>query len=178
MASEPFPPVDGTFVAHLQWVEEQLDKSIAISGIESGWFESFGAEEVEWTSDVSSRYTILGALLPRACTNGGQLVQSLVVRDVADWSESAQRIRAAWEAEGWMVSDVFSVERPNNPYFRADREDGAKLAFDANEEGLILKVESPCSTDATMSTKALKFEERDAYLQEMLGQAPGGGKAN
>lgn len=166
--SEPVSYVGGTLVDHLQWVEEEIDKAIAISGVEDGWFKSFTDEEIEWTADPRSRYEIFGSLLPRACGSGGQLVQNLVVRDAPEWAEIAGRMWAAWEAEGWVVTDVFSTERPDNPYFRADRDDGAVLSLNASAKGLILSVESPCSADATMSTGPLKLEERDAYLQEML----------
>lgn len=168
IVSEPETYVGGTLVEHLQWVEEELDKAIAVSGVKDGWFQSFSGEEIEWTDDPKSRYEIFGSLLPWTCGRGGQLVQDLVVRDVPAWAETAGRIRAAWEADGWVVSDIFSVERPDNPYFRADREDGAMLSLNANDEGLILSVESPCSGDPTMSTKTLRLEERDAYLEEML----------
>lgn len=168
IVSEPETYVGGTLVEHLQWVEEEIDKAIAVSGVKDGWFKSFSGEEIEWTDDPKSRYEIFGSLLPRACGKGGVLVQSLVIRDVPEWSVIAERMWAAWEADGWVVTDVFSVERPSNPVFRADREDGAVLSLNANDEGLILAVESPCSADATMSTGPLKLEERDAYLQEML----------
>lgn len=170
IVSDPDTYVGGTLVEHLKWVEEEIDKAIALSGVKDGWFKSFSGEEIEWTDDPKSRYEIFGSLLPRACGKGGVLVQNLVVRDVPEWSEAADRMRAGWEADGWVVTDVFSVERPTNPIFRADREDGAVLALDANDEGLILSVESPCSADATMSTGPLKLEERNAYLEEMLNR--------
>ena len=168
IVSEPTTYVGGTLVDHLQWVEEEIDKAIAVSGVKEGWFKSFSGEEIEWTDDPKSRYEIFGSLLPRACGSGGALVQNLVVRDVPKWAEIAERMRAAWEADGWVVMDVFSVDRPSNPYFRADREDGAVLALNASEKGMILSVESPCSGDPTMSTRTLRLEERDAYLKEML----------
>ena len=168
IVSEPTTYVGGTLVDHLQWVEEEIDKAIAVSSVKEGWFKSFSGEEIEWTDDPKSRYEIFGSLLPRACGSGGALVQNLVVRDVPKWAEIAERMRAAWEADGWVVTDIFSVDRPSNPYFRADREDGAVLALNASEKGMILSVESPCSGDPTMSTKSLDLEERDAYLKEML----------
>lgn len=166
--SEPTRLVGWTLVEHLQWVEVEIDKAIAVSGIKDGWFKSFSGEEIEWTDDPRSRYEIFGSLLPWACGNGGQLVQDLIIRDVPDWAEISDRMRAAWESEGWVVTSVFYPERPDNPFYRADRRDGAVLSLNSNAEGLILSVESPCSADATMSTGPLKLEERDAYLEEML----------
>ena len=168
IVSEPTTYVGGTLVEHLQWVEEEIDKAIAVSGVKDGWFKSFTDEEVEWTDGPRSRRKIFGSLLPRACGSGGVLVQNLVVRNVPEWAEIAERMRAAWEAEGWGVTDVSSVDLPSNPYFRADREDGAVLALNASEKGMILSVESPCSSDPTMSVTVSDRGERDAYLQEML----------
>ncbi|MEJ6488266.1 hypothetical protein PQI23_00830 [Leucobacter sp. USCH14] len=132
-----------------EWVGEQFDAAIDASGIENGWFKS--RRTLPWSNTPKDRDGVLGMLHPRDCSTGGRLIASLQNRsvEVNDPFAAAERVRTFWESEGWVVSDVLSYA--SDPYFRADREDGAVLAFRASTIGMSLEVETACSVHATVT---------------------------
>lgn len=156
-----------TLVEQLVWVEAQLDAAITASEITEGWVAPFGEFAVPWDASPQHRVDVLGSLLPQGCGLGGQLMQDLVVSDAPDPFGAAARVRAAWEAGGWSVSDVYGSAEPSMEYFRADREDGAVMSLDADDTGIILRVRSPCSAHRSVTNPTEDLSERDAFLEEI-----------
>ncbi|GAA1326225.1 hypothetical protein ACFSWE_12915 [Leucobacter albus] len=167
MISEPRRFTSMTFVEQLLWVESQLNEGIAAVGITEGWFVPFGADRVDWDGAPENRLTVLGSMIPKACGTGGRLNESALLLDAPDPLGAALRIRAAWEAEGWVVTDLYGPPTPEFTVFRADREDGAMMGFDGNPDGLILKAYAPCSVHSSLSSWHVDVEERDAFLDSI-----------
>lgn len=133
------------------WMEEELDRSTAGSGVPDGWYKHFESQQVPWDADPANRKIIIKSLLPRGCGMGGQLVELLLNEDVSDPFGVAERMRTFWESEGWTVTDIYPEPNPDEVYFRADREDGAGLSFRASERGLALMVLTSCSVNNTVT---------------------------
>ncbi|PRI10569.1 hypothetical protein [Leucobacter massiliensis] len=149
------PTTNMTLDEQRAWVAEQLDAAVEASGVAEGWFDIYW-HDVFWSADrPEDREMILNSLFPDDCGMGGQLITSLKNQTADDPLGAAARVRGFWESEGWTVSDVRSYG--GNPYFRADREDGAVLAFQASPEGMSMSVESACSVNNTVTNW-------DAYL--------------
>lgn len=170
LISEPNRFTHDTLVEQIRWVETQFDLAISASGVDAGWFQGFSGEIVGWDGDPQNLHVILGSMMPQRCGTGGQLAQDLIVRDVPEPFVAADRVRAAWEAQGWLVTDVFDDPRPENPVFTAKREDGAMLGFDASADGLILKAYTSCSIDSSVVYPTDDLSARDAFLEEVLAR--------
>lgn len=132
------------------WIGEQFDAIIAASGSSEGWFDTF-SDEVLWAEDREiDRYKVLGSLFPRACGTGGRLSEGLLNNSLEQPMAAARQVRATWESEGWIISDIRPYDEDSSVYFRADREDGAVLAFGATTERVWLEAATRCSAHATV----------------------------
>ena len=133
------------------WVEAQFDVGIAASGVPTGWYWG-SATKVPWSDNKEDRALALSSWFPRECGLGGRLVETVRIKgEIQDYSSIASKVRAQWESEGWTISDVRADAENRDPYFRADREDGAVLAFQASEAGMSLSVDSACSVNNTVT---------------------------
>ncbi|WP_153002136.1 hypothetical protein [Leucobacter chromiiresistens] len=146
-----------------EWVGEQFDIAIEASAVEDGWFKT--RRTLPWTDAPGDRDGILNMLYPRECSVGGRLVVSLQNRTADDPFAAAEKVRAFWESEGWTVSDIRSYE--SDPYFRADREDGAVLAFRASTGRMSLEIETSCSVHGTVTNWQYRDEEGNEFTQEL-----------
>ncbi|GAA2189985.1 hypothetical protein GCM10009786_25460 [Leucobacter alluvii] len=139
-----------------EWVGEQFDAAIAASGVAEGWYDIYN-NDVLWARDrPEDRARTLNSLFPRDCGSGGRLDESLKNLSADDPLAAAAAVRSFWESEGWAVSDIRSYE--SDPYFRADGEDGAQLAFQASKEGMSLEVATACSVNNTVTNWRLHSE--------------------
>ncbi len=163
----------GTLVEYILWIEEQTDHAIAVSGVGNNWLYPFGDGEEIWGGSAQRRYEILGSMLPLQCGDGGRIMSDVVAVDVTTPHAAAARVRAAWERDGWAVTDLFDPPGEGNLYFRADQADGAFLTLETTPDALILGVTSACSLDPTMSPRLEDLSERDAFLEHiMTGERP------
>ncbi|WP_336661232.1 hypothetical protein [Leucobacter sp. USHLN154] len=139
-----------------EWVGEQFDAAIAASGVAEGWYDIYD-KNVLWARDrPEDRTRTLNSLFPRDCGSGGRLDESLKNMSAEDPLAAAAAVHSFWESEGWAVSDIRSYE--SDPYFRADGEDGAQLAFQASKEGMSLEVATACSVNNTVTNWRLHSE--------------------
>ena len=140
-----------TMLEQRDWVEAQLEAGVAATGIRDGWFWG-SATAVPWSDDPGDRELILESWLPHECGLGGRLMETVRIRTaIEDPARTAQLVRALWESEGWDVTDVWSDPVADEPHFRADREDGAFLGFQANREVMSLSAYSACSVNNTVT---------------------------
>lgn len=135
------------------WVGEQFDAAILASEVPDGWRHS-SSSEVRWADDYpEDRAKTLNSLLPRGCDGtAGRLDVTLINNDAPDPFAVAERVRVFWESEGWTVADIRDYAPEGDPYFRADREDGAFLSLEAQEGGVALSVRSACSSHNTVTS--------------------------
>lgn len=154
-----------------EWVGEQFDLAIDASGVEEGWFDIYDDSVVWAPQHPEHRERILQSSLPRKCGSGGRLVESLKNRGAEDPFEAVDRVRAFWESEGWAVSNIRSYE--SDPYFRADREDGAVLAFRASTDGMSLEIETSCSVHGTVTNWQYRDEEENEFTEELERRSDG-----
>ena len=151
------PSTNMTLEEQRQWVETQLDQALTASGAPDGWRWVGGKIEVPWTERDEDRALVLESLLPEDCGLGGRLITLLKNQTADDPLGAAARVRTFWESEGWTVTDIWSNPSAAEPSFRADREDGALMGFEASVEGMSLSVYSACSVNNTVTNW-------DAYL--------------
>lgn len=150
------------------WVERQFDMGIAASGITSGWYWG-SATKVPWSDDTQDRALVLSSWFPRECGLGGRLVETVRMKsETQDFSSIASKVRAQWESDGWTISDVRAGAEHRDPYFRADREDGAVLAFQASEAGISLSVDSACSVNNTVTNWQSYLDDEPNEFDEEL----------
>lgn len=134
-----------------EWVSEQFDTTVAASGVSEGWYWG-SATKVPWSERAEDRELVLGSWFPRKCGLGGRLDESIRHKGgITDPSGIASQVRAFWESDGWTVTDVWSDPSPAEPHFRADREDGAFMGFQASVDGMSLSVYSACSVNNTVT---------------------------
>lgn len=172
------PTTNMTLDEQRAWVAAQFDEAVDATGVSEGWH--WGSDTVvSWDANAEHRETILGSWFPRSCSAGGKLVESLRFKDtVADPAATAAAVRAFWESEGWVVTDVREDAANRDPYIRADREDGAGLGFQASDLGMSLTATSACSVNNTVTnwqdhvgTEATAFEEElDRKVAEHVRQ--------
>lgn len=150
------------------WVGAQFDAAIAASGVPDGW-HSIYSREVLWAEGrPEDRDRTLNSSFPRNCGLGGRLDESLKNLDADDPLAAAQRVRAFWEGEGWTVTDIWSDPSPEEPHFRADREDGALMGFQASVDGMSLSVYSACSVnDTVMNWQSYVDDEPNEFEDEL-----------
>ncbi len=153
------------------WVEDRLDASIAVSGVSEGWYwGGAGVPEVIWNGPQAEREGALASLLPLECGEHGAGRLDVSLRNkaaVGDPAAVADRVRTFWESEGWTATDVWSEPSPDEQYFRADREDGAELAFRASSSGMVLEVASTCSAHNTVTNWERYVDEPNAFDEEL-----------
>ncbi|WP_153002138.1 hypothetical protein [Leucobacter chromiiresistens] len=150
-----------------EWVGEQFDAAIEASGVSEGWYDIYD-QNVVWADDrPEDRDRTLNSLFPRDCGSGGRLIVALLNTSSEDPIAASENVRAFWESEGWAVSNIRSYE--SDPYFRADGEDGAQLAFMATAEHMSLEVVTACSVHATVTNWQYRDEEGNEFPEE-LGQ--------
>ncbi len=163
VSNEPGNPTTNmTLEEQRDWVGEQFDAAIAASGVADGWFKS--RPTIPWSKAAIDRDGVLNMSFPRDCGLGGRLIVSLKNLSADDPIAAAAKVRAFWESEGWAVSNIRSYE--SDPYFRADGEDGAQMAFQASPEGMSLEVVTACSVNNTVTNWQLHSEtEQDSEKQ-------------
>jgi hypothetical protein len=151
-----------------EWVSEQFDAGVDASGVSEGWYWG-SVTKVPWSENAEARDLVLGSWFPRRCGLGGRLDESIRFKDgVEDPSAVAFKVRAFWEAEGWMVTDVWSEPSAEEPHFRADGEDGAFLAFQATVEGMSLSVYSACSVNNTVANWRSYVDDEPSEFEREL----------
>lgn len=136
--------------AQQDWVLAQTDEALDTLGAAEGWYAYF--PELQWPRD---KERIVEGADTSICGSGrinqrpGQLVLTVSNKNFGDPAEAAQRLWDHWEAEGWDVSYVIDPadQREGEIDFRADREDGAMLAFGGNSIYVEVEVVSSCSDD-------------------------------
>ena len=140
-----------TMLEQRDWVEAQLEAGVAATGVRDGWY--WGTyTRVPWSDDPNDRELILESWLPNECGLGGRLIENVRMKEgLSDPDATAAQVRELWESQGWTVTNVRGDPYPGSPYFRADREDGAVLAFQASTMGMSLSVESACSVNNTVT---------------------------
>lgn len=132
----------------LAWISAQADDALEVVGQGHGWYNY--SPDFPWPEQ---RDETLANMHPESCRPNksglqpGRYSLELGNYSVSDPFEAAKRVRAHWIAQGWTVSDVVPLGSTKTPidYFRADREDGAVLSFDAGELHVSLHVQSSCS---------------------------------
>ncbi len=130
------------------WLESEVDAALGVLGQSDGWWEF--SPDYPWPEQ---RVQIVEDLQTESCrpSKSGFQPGRLTIRlrnDVfGDPFEAAKRLRAYWEEQGWTVTNVINPDdaKFKIDYFRADREDGAVMSFDATENLVVLKVRSACS---------------------------------
>ena len=160
------------------WLEEQADAVVAASEIPEGWHQRghIPEENVPWSALPEDRARVIGRLSPIEC--GGRGTGSLDLRlnnDIAvpDITVVADRMRAAWIAEGWTVSDVTDPS-PGRVYFRADRADGAIMGFRATPEGLAIEISGTCSAHVSMGSDFGAPLEANEFEKELAAREQAG----
>lgn len=151
IVSDPAVTTNETLEEQWAWVEQELDRSIAESGVVGGWYKPFESGNVPWDADPGNRENVIKSLLPQGCGMGGQLVVLLRNDGIEEPLAVAEQVRAFWDSEGWVLSDINSYDSVEYPYFRADLPDGASLAFDVNEVAVTLEVATSCSVNNTVT---------------------------
>ena len=153
------------------WLEEQADAAIAASEIPEGWHQRghLPEENVPWSALPEDRARVIGRLSPIEC--GGRGTGSLDLglnNDIAvpDITVVADRMRAAWTAEGWTVSDITDPS-PEEIYLGADRADGAMLGFTATPEGLAIEIYGTCSAHVSLGTDFGYLSEANEFEKEL-----------
>lgn len=155
------------------WMRKQLDATVAASGVSDGWYDIFdhSAFWLESASELKSR--LMAATLPRDCGTGasGRIEFMLKNTTAEDPLAAAAKVREFWERSGWTVTNVRSyATEGSNPYFRADREDGAQMGFQASAEGMSLDVTSACSVNATVTHWQDSVDGANAFRDELASR--------
>lgn len=135
------------------WVAAQLDDALEVIGQEDGWYWGFENPR-PWPAE---REKILQVIPSTKCKSvSGPQPQYLTLDLGNDSPEdpfgAAERIWKHWEEQGWEVRYVIPPisEGGIENYFRADREDGARLSFRANEHYMSVVAISSCSDAASV----------------------------
>lgn len=151
-----------------KWIGEQFDDAIAASGVTEGWFDIYN-HDVLWAEDRQiDRYKILGSLFPRGCgLTGGQLSESLKNFTIEEPMVAADRVRAHWEAAGWKISDIRPYVEGQSTYFRADRDDGAELAFGVTPDNVWVEAATRCSAHGTVSFPKYEKNEESFHVKRL-----------
>ena len=149
-----------------EWVGTQLTEGVAASGVSEGWFNT--RRSIPWSNMREDQDGVLNMLFPRDCSLGCRLVVSLKNIDADEPLVAAKKVRAQWESDGWTISDVRADAGNRDPYFRADSEDGAVLAFQASEAGMSLSVDSACSVNNTVTNwQSYVKDESNGFEKEL-----------
>lgn len=136
------------------WVTLQVNEAIDASGDSEGWVQLH--TDLIWSQHSEQ---VLQQLRSEDCTpnlrseiHSRRLSLVLINLAPTDPTQAALQVRRYWESQGWTVSNVIdsgSVSAGRTEYFRADRADGAGLAFTSNDKSMTLIVESVCSDHAS-----------------------------
>ncbi|MDI6023939.1 hypothetical protein QBL02_10330 [Leucobacter sp. UT-8R-CII-1-4] len=158
------------------WVTEQADAAISATGISEGWHERgyLPEDDISWSTVATDRQRIIRGLVTAQCsgTNSGLLDLGLNNDIQLDsFAQIVDQVRDFWQGEGWTITNVIP---PNEEelYIRADREDGAVLAFNATARGMLLEVASSCSVNSTVANRygpagaANEFEEEPTTREQ------------
>ena len=156
------------------WLEQQADAAIAASEIPEGWYDHgyIPEDNVPWSALREDRDLIIRPIAPIECGGRGTgrldlgLNNDIAVPDIA---VVADRMRAAWTAEGWTVSDVTDPS-PGRVYFRADRADGAIMGFTATPEGLAIEISGTCSAHVSMGSDFGAPLEANEFEKELAAR--------
>ncbi|WP_206348628.1 hypothetical protein [Leucobacter sp. CX169] len=135
------------------WVQGQAEDALAVLGPVEGWWVD--VPELQWPSDKEK---IIRGAETEICRSGpinrrpGRLNLTLSNRSFGDPAEAAKRLWAQWESEGWEVTYIIPPEeqKAGEIDFRADREDGAMLAFGGNAIYVEVEINSSCSDDLSV----------------------------
>ncbi len=130
------------------WLESEVDAAMNVLGQTEGWYQH---DRTRQWSEI--RVQFMQDLRTESCRPSksgfqpGRLAIRLSNDMFSDPFEAAKRLRAYWEEQGWTVTNVINPDdaKFKIDYFRADREDGALLLFDATENLVVLQVRSACS---------------------------------
>ena len=160
------------------WLEQQADAVVAASEIPEGWHERgyIPEKNVPWSALREDRDLIIRTIAPIEC--GGRGTGRLYLglnNDIAvpDITVVADRMRAAWTAEGWTVSDITDPS-PEEIYLGGDRADGAMLGFKATPEGLLIAIYGTCSAHVSMGSGFGAPLEANEVEKELAAREQGG----
>lgn len=132
----------------LAWISEEADNAIAVIGHDSGWYNY--SPEFPWPEQ---REKTLANLIAENCrpnqegAQPGRFELDLSTGPIPEPFEAAKRLRVYWAEQGWTITDIAPLGSTKDPmdYFRADREDGAIMSFNAGELSSSLSFSSSCS---------------------------------
>ena len=160
------------------WLEQQADAAIAASEIPEGWHQRghLPEENVPWSALPEDRARVIGRLSPIECGGRGTGRLDLGLNNdiaVPDITVVADRMRAAWTAAGWTVSDITDPS-PERIYLGGDRADGAMLGFKATPEGLLIAIYGTCSAHASMGSDFGAPLEANEFEKELAAREQAG----
>lgn len=152
---------DATLSELREWVSEEIDAVIEVTGVESEW-KALGSDEViRW---VDNRERIFEGQGLSACSFSQGKVDPAAVRVDLITTPLAQdpfplleRVRELWVERGWEVRNRFEPDQVEAKIMEliAERDDGAMMMFGASDqEGgkmLNLMVTSACSNDPSVA---------------------------
>ena len=152
---------DATLSELREWVSEEIDAVIEVTGVESEW-KALGSDEViRW---VDNRERIFEGQGLSACSfNQGKVDPAAVRVDLIttplaqDPFPLLERVRELWVERGWEVRNRFEPDQVEAKIMEliAERDDGAMMMFGASDqEGgkmLNLMVTSACSNDPSVA---------------------------
>jgi len=156
------------------WLEQQADAVVAASEIPEGWHQRghIPEENVPWSALPEDRARVIGRLSPIECGGRGTGRLDLGLNNdiaVPDITVVADRMRAAWTAEGWTVSDITDPS-PGQIYFRADRPDGAIMGFRATPDLLLIEISGTCSAHVSMGSDFGAPLEANEFEKELAAR--------
>ena len=156
------------------WLEEQADAAIAASEIPEGWYDHgyIPEDNVPWSSLREDRDLIIRPIAPIECGGRGTGRLDLGLNNdiaVPDITVVADRMRAAWTAEGWTVSDITDPS-PEEIYLGGDRADGAMLGFRATPDLLLIEISGTCSAHVSMGSDFGAPLEANEFEKELAAR--------
>ena len=160
------------------WLEQQADAAIAASEIPEGWHQRghLPEENVPWSALREDRDLIIRPIAPIECGGRGTGRLDLGLNNdiaVPDITVVADRMRAAWTAEGWTVSDITDPS-PEEIYLGGDRADGAMLGFRATPDLLLIEIYGTCSAHVSMGSDFGAPLEANEFEKELAAREQAG----
>ncbi len=158
--SESNAKSDATLSELREWVGEEIDAVIEVTGIEYEWVAQ-GSDGVRWVEDTERIFE--GQRLSACSFRSGQANPAAVRIDLItdplqqDPFPLLERVRELWTERGWEVRNRFEPEQveSRSQEIVAKQRDGSMMIFRAGDaEGgrlLGLMVESACSNDPSVA---------------------------
>lgn len=152
---------DATLIELREWVSEEIDAVIEVTGIESEWKALGSDDDIRW---LENRERIFEGQGLSACSfRSGEVDPAAVRVDLIttpldqDPFLLLERVRELWVERGWKVGNLPGSGQGQSQILtmRADREDGAMATLSAGDAAggrmLGLTVISACSNDPSVA---------------------------